>query len=320
MSSRYLVTGALGCVGSWTIKHLVERGDHVLAGDVSTDRTRLRLVAAGDDLEGGVEFVYADVTDGESLGQLVRDHSVERVIHLAALQVPASHANPVAGALVNVVGTTNVLDIARFADMERVVFASSVAVFGPETAGSTSLSNDADQRPGTFYGVFKRADESVARQFNHHYGVDSVGLRPHTVYGPGRDTGMTSSPTWAMLAAALGEDYRISFSGLVGMQHASDVAMTFIRASDVGGDGSTYSIRGAVTDMAQLAGLLGERSPGSNITAIEDNDLPFASNLDDSELRSLLGDLPDRSISDGIDTTIAHFASADRALLPRETM
>jgi nucleoside-diphosphate-sugar epimerase len=320
MSKRYLVTGALGCVGSWTIKHLVERGDHVLAGDVSTDRTRLRLVAAGSDVEGEVEFVRADVTDRESLGQLVSDHSVERIIHLAALQVPASHANPSAGALVNVVGTTNVLDIVRSSDTERAVFASSVAVFGTETAGTASLRNDADQRPETFYGVFKRADESVARLFHRHYGVDSLGLRPHTIYGPGRDTGMTSSPTWAMLAAARGEDYKISFSGSVGMQHASDVALIFIHASDVGGDGSTYSIKGAVADMAELARLVDERSSGSKISAVEDNDLPFAANLDDSELRSLLGDLPDRSISDGIDTTIAHFASADHALLPRETL
>lgn len=315
MSTHYLITGALGCIGAWTIKHLVEGGDRVLAVDLGTDRSRIRLVTGGREIEEEVVFAQADVTDRDALNGLVTAHRIGRIIHLAALQVPASHANPPAGAMVNVVGTTNVLDIVRTSDVERAVFASSVAVYGPELVGDTPVPQSAHQNPENFYGVFKRADEGVARLFHHHYGVDSLGLRPHTVYGPGRDTGLTSSPTWAMLAAARGEDFEIPFSGSVGMQHASDVAEVFIRASKVQGDGTTYSIQGAVTDMSDLAALLNERSSAGEIT-VTGSPLPFPAALDESALAAVLGDLASVAIQDGIEATMAHFERSDPDLIP----
>lgn len=315
MSKRYLITGALGCIGAWTMKHLVERDDMVVACDTSTDMTRLRLVTGGDDILENVRFWRGDIVDSRELARVVSENRVQRIIHLAALQVPASQKDPPLSAHVNVVGSANILDIVRNTDVERAVFASSVAVYGGELSDQSSVGQKAVQDPETFYGAFKRTVEATARLYNRHYNVDSIGLRPHTVYGPGRDTGLTSSPTWALLAAVRNLDYAIPFSGSIDLQHAADVASTFVRASDVGGDGSTYSIRGSVTDMHEFAALLEERATESVITVTGDP-LPFPKGMDDSRLTALLGELPRRSVSDGIDDTMNHFASADPTLLP----
>ena len=79
--------------------------------------------------------------------------------------------------------------------------------------------------------IHKQAKEGMARIYSQDYGLHAVGLRPHTVYGPGRDQGMTSTPTKAMLAAAIGRPYQITFGGTIVMEHADDMAQVFIDAA-----------------------------------------------------------------------------------------
>src|SRR5262249_59567368 len=94
-------------------------------------------------------------------------------------------------------------------------------------------------RPGTIYGVYKRANESTAQVYRAENGVASVGLRPHTVYGIGRDQGLTSAPTTAMLSAAAGLPYTIPYGGSSQLQLARDVARAFIGASLSGSTDAT---------------------------------------------------------------------------------
>ena len=119
------------------------------------------------------------------------------MIHLAALQVPFCRADPPLGARVNVLGTVNVFEAAKARPhLAPITYASSIAAFD---ANGTMAGH-----PGTIYGVYKRANESTAAVYFAENGVSSTGLRPHTVYGVGRDQGLTSAPTTAMLAAAAG--------------------------------------------------------------------------------------------------------------------
>src|SRR5262249_34241374 len=159
--------------------------------------------------------VIGDVTDLDAFGRVLDEHAITTVVHLAALQVPLVREHPVRGAEVNVVGTTNVLEaVRRRADrIGPVVYASSIAVYGP--AGTL----DPDDPAGTLYGVFKRANEATAQRYFDDYGVSSIGLRPHTIFGPGRDQGATSAPTVAMLAAAARRPFHIPFGGRIQMQH-----------------------------------------------------------------------------------------------------
>jgi nucleoside-diphosphate-sugar epimerase len=179
-----------------------------------------------------------------------------------------------------------------------VIYASSVAVYG---AGGTLAAGD---HPGTLYGAYKRANESTALRYFEDYGVPSIGLRPHTVYGPGRDQGLTSAPTTAMVAAAAGVPYRIPFGGSAQLQYAPDVGEAFVRAAELAHDGATVcDLGGPVVAMADLAVMI---DPGGLITAADDP-LPLPSEIDGSAFAALVGDSVFRPVHDGVTDALARF-------------
>src|SRR5262249_20476427 len=198
MAERFLVTGALGCIGAWTCLTLVREGVPVVAFDLGGDRSRLELIGSAQEL-ARITFVHGDVTARDGLEEVLDQHGITNVVHLAALQVPFCKADPALGAQVNVLGTVNVFEAARLAGLRTTIaYASSAAVY--DARGILA--------PTTHYGVYKLANEGTARIYWTEDGVASLGLRPFCVYGPGRDQGLTSSPTLAMVAAARGEPYR----------------------------------------------------------------------------------------------------------------
>src|SRR5215213_6382836 len=208
METRFLVTGSGGCIGAWTVAQLVHAGTPVVAFDASPDDHRLKLVLDDDEL-AALTRVTGDITDLEGLERTLDEHGITHVIHLAALQVPFCRADPPLGARVNVVGTVNVFEaVARRAGrMGPVVYASSVAAY--DALDDTAAVPAMHGVPSTLYGVYKRANEGTATVYAQERDTPSVGLRPHTVYGPGRDQGLTSAPSVAMLAAAAGRPYKL---------------------------------------------------------------------------------------------------------------
>ena len=141
--------------------------------------------------------------------------------------MPTCQADPVTGAFVNIVGTLNVFESAKALGLARVIYASSAAVFGASDANSP-LGESAQSEPATHYGVFKRTNEGNARVYFLDHGLSSVGLRPLTVYGVNRDSGLTSDPTKAMKAAVLGLPFHIRFSGATDFQYVADTAAAFL--------------------------------------------------------------------------------------------
>src|SRR6266404_4631757 len=196
MSQTYFITGAQGCIGSWIVKALAERGDTPVVFDRSEDARRLKAIMEPGALERA-RFIAGDITDVTAVRSALESSGARRMIHLAGLQVPACKVDPVAGAFVNVIGTLNVFESAKAAGAERVVYASSAAIFGSGDA-DCPLDESAACEPATHYGVFKRTNEGNARVYFLDHGVSSVGLRPLTVYGVNRDSGLTSDPTKAM--------------------------------------------------------------------------------------------------------------------------
>src|SRR5262245_49195438 len=112
MPETYFITGAQGCIGSWIVKALTERGDRAVVFDRSDDSRRLHAIMDDDDL-ARVRFITGDITDGDTVLSTLGESKASRVIHLAGLQVPTCKADPVTGALVNVAGTLNVFESAR---------------------------------------------------------------------------------------------------------------------------------------------------------------------------------------------------------------
>jgi UDP-glucuronate 4-epimerase len=301
---RFLITGALGAIGVWTMRALLEDGHAVVALDVSDEGHRLRIALAPEHI-GALIRVRGDITDLAVVERAIDEHAVTDVIHLAAMQVPFVRADPPLGARVNVVGTVNVLEaVRRRRDrLGAVVYASSIAAYG--AAGTLA----ADDLPGTLYGVQKRDNEGTALRYFADYGVSSIGIRPHTVYGPGRDQGLTSAPTTAMVAAAAGVRYRIPFGGAAQMQYTPDVGAAFARAAQLEHEGaSVHDLGGpaiAMTELVQLVEAV-EPSAAGLITAGADP-LPFPSEMDGASFAALVGDDLLRPVADGVADALPRF-------------
>jgi nucleoside-diphosphate-sugar epimerase len=291
---RFLVTGALGCIGAWTCAVLAEEGVDVVGYDLGSNTTRLALAGAAD-----VPLVRASITDRQALDAALDAHSITHVIHLAALQIPLVKADPANGAGVNIVGTVHVFEAARERGVQ-VAFASSAAVHSAAHDG----------HPTTFYGVHKRACEGLARIYWQDEGVPSIGLRPFVVYGPGRDTGLTAAPTLAMAAAARGEDSVIAFGGRAQLQFAPDTARIFVAAARAAVDGAhVHHLGGPAVTLAETAAAI-EAATGTTVTVDETVLLPFPEEFDGSSLEQGLGEIRWTPLEQGVAETIERLRAA----------
>jgi nucleoside-diphosphate-sugar epimerase len=321
---RFLVTGALGCIGAWTVRRLVREGASVVALDLGTDRRRLAQVMTSAEL-ARVRWVAADITDLGAVESVLAEHGITHVIHLAALQVPFCRADPPRGALVNVVGTVNLFEAVKRAGLtdHPLVYTSSIAVFGPDDVdgGDGRLHEDADGHPRTHYGVYKLANEGTARVYALDDGIASVGLRPMTVYGVGRDQGMTSSPTAAIAATVLGVPYRVTFGGRTLFQYADDVAATLIAASRSRPAGALLAnLPGNAVSITDWVELVGELVPGSDgLLTIAEGELPFPADIDSGAIDAI-GPVPITPWRDGVRETVSIMRSlaAEGRLDPRQ--
>ncbi len=306
MADTYLVTGGMGCIGAWALYHLRRAGKKAVNFDQSTDRHRLDWLMSAEE-QREITFVQGDLRDTEALQAVFAEHGVTHVIHLAALQVPFCRANPVLGAQVNVTGTVNIFEAARANGLGHLAFASSIGVYGPPSEFPPGLiPNDAPQHPRTLYGGYKVCNEQTAKVYFYDQGITSTWLRPYTVYGVGRDQGMTSEPTHALAAAVKGEPYQVGFSGTMQFQLASDVARQFILAAEQPLNGAYgFNLGQKPATVRQFVDIAKGILPDANIE-VADNPLPFPSGFDDSELRASFDAIYETPLDEGIATTIAH--------------
>jgi nucleoside-diphosphate-sugar epimerase len=308
---RVLLTGGYGCIGAWIVRRLLARGDEAWVYDLKEDPRRLRLLLTEEQVRR-VRFVPGDVADLPALRRAVADHGITHLVHLAGLQVPTCRADPLLGAKVNVVGTLAVFEAVRQSagQVQRLVYASSAAVFGPpQDQPPGPLADDARLAPTTHYGHFKCCNEGNARVYYEDFGLSSVGLRPWTVYGVGRDFGMTSEPTRAIKALALGRPYHISYGGWQDLQYVEDVAAAFVRALEAPYRGAkSYNLRGAVVDLPAFRRALCAVEPSAEgLITHGDRQLGIAYDLDDAALQRDLGPLPKTPLAEGVGQTLALF-------------
>ena len=310
MSETYFITGAQGCIGSWIVKALTERGDRAVVFDRSTDSRRLSAIINAEDLPR-VRFISGDITERGAVLSALSERGAEHIIHLAGLQVPTCKADPIAGALVNVAGMLNVFEAARTIGIKRIVYASSAAVYGMNDS-EVALDETVRCEPNTHYGVFKRANEGNARVYFLDYGIDSIGLRPLTVYGVNRDTGLTSDPTKAMKSAVLGRPFHIRFSGATDFQYVADTAAAFILCADNTHEGAhVFNLHGETVTVERIARFINEQAPGRNgdLITFGGPEIPIAAAIDDTAIRKVIRELPSTPLEIGVRETMERFAA-----------
>lgn len=317
MTERFLITGAMGCIGSWAVKRLVDEGVPVTTFDLPGDPYRMRIIMSDDEI-ARVNFQTGDVTDEARVAEVMQENEITHVLHLAALQVPFVRANPILGAKVNVVGTAIIFETVRkLQDQIRgLAYASSIAVYGsPSSYPPGPLADDAPLMPVSLYGVTKQANEGWAKIYWQDHQIPSVGLRPAFVYGPGRDQGVSSTPTKAMAAAALGRPYHISFGGFDTYQHADDVAAAFIKAARTMPKGApTYTLGGTLASTQEIINAISEvvpESAGTITSATEPMFTPDA--YEGKAVEKLLGPLNWRPLETGVRDTIEVLRAAYKA-------
>ena len=264
----YLVTGGMGCIGSYVIRDLLNAGEDTVVYDFIHDLTIPKLVLTEEQLEQ-FTFVQGDITDLAHILRTVKAYDIDRIIHLASWQVPACNANPPQALNIVCEGTINMFEAARLFDIKRVVWASSVAVFGsPEDYNHQQIANDAPHYPKFIYGACKSLNERYATHYFDAYGVDTVGLRFTAVYGVGRTRGMSSFTTQMIEAVALGRPYVSPFGDdAVDWQYVEDVSRSILMSCTCPTTESrVFNVKGGIRPVADGVAYLKELVPDAQIT------------------------------------------------------
>jgi threonine 3-dehydrogenase len=196
-----LITGGFGCLGCYLLRALVEQGERVVVFDVASGSP---LVS---DIQDDMIAVRGDLTIKSDLVDAVVQHGVDCIFHLGALQaLTGAEKDLYKTFCVNVVGTMNVLEVARAHRVAQVLYASSQGAYGPLVSGL--VDDDAPQFPRTMYGVTKVCSERLGEQYHRRYGLDFRGLRLPPMPAAGRDSyGSSAFVDAAIRNALLGRPY-----------------------------------------------------------------------------------------------------------------
>ena len=298
------------------MKLLLDRGAEVVAYDLVSDAARLRLIAPSSQVDK-VKLLAGAIEDTARVKAVVKEEGVTHIIHLAAVLMPFCQANPVAGGMINVIGTLNVFEAARDAGRPvRIAYASSAAVWGPgESYEDRPLTEEDPLKPSTFYGIYKQSNESCARVFHTTNGISSMGLRPWTVYGVGRDNGLTADPTLALRAVAERRPFQIRLSGSMDLQYVADVAESFIRCVESSVEGAhVFNLAGDIVSMDSLIAEIERLRPQQRgLLSYAGPQVPVATKMDDSHLRKLVPGIPRTPLIDGLRETLERYEALAQA-------
>jgi len=301
-----LVTGGTGFVGSYTAAALCEEGADVVAFDVSSDTTILQKLG----VEEEVEVRTGDVSNGLDVIEAVKETEATHLVHLASLLTAASRENPRDALEVNVVGSNNVLEAARTYDdqVERVAWASSLAVYGPEAEYDVDPVPESEvPNPATHYGATKVYNEHQARLYEQEYGVSTVGIRPTLVYGPYRMAGITNF-TDIIEKPARGESYSIDHGDqFMDWVHVKDVAQAFKLATFAPEEDlslSAYNISGETATVREAAEVLKDILLDADLSVSDEGSHSWNFRVDRSAAEEDLGYDPAYEMENGFEQYI----------------
>jgi nucleoside-diphosphate-sugar epimerase len=317
--STVFVSGPTGCIGAATLAWLLDHGaDRVIGFSRTSDWSRI-----DDSYRDRISLVEGDITDASQVRAAIESAKPDRIIHLAAFQTPDCQAMPFRGLDVNVTGTANMLRAAAElgSDLQRFVFASSAAVYGPRSIypGET-VTEEQPYLPPNLYGYWKTAGEGMAQAFHMETGVPTVSLRLATTYGPGRDKGLTSAPTSALKAAAVGDAFAMPYQGREHYHFVTDVGAGFAESAlrPYSGYG-VFNLRGRTVDGSEFLTQIREVAvemglPEPDLTVAPDaQTMPFVCDMDDSAVVQAFPEMPLTPIRDGIRQSLERFCKQSRA-------
>lgn len=312
--ARILVTGSTGCIGSAAVDWLLTDGVEEVVGLNRSD-------PPAETNEPNLRFLQGDIAEDSRLREVLREVRPTHVLHLAALQTPECRDYPMRGLEVNLVGTANLFRACEELDppLERFVFASSGAVYGPRSLyGPEGVLPDDPLQPFSLYGYWKIAGEGMAQAFHEATGTPVVSLRLATTYGPGRDQGFTAAGTHALKAVALGVPFEIPYKGHEHYHFSRDVGAGFGCAvlRHFAGYGA-FNLRGESLRIEEFLELLRQAAEDRGIAdrfrvtiSPTAEETPFVYDLNADSAVIAFPDMPLTALREGIAESLDFFLGA----------
>ena len=185
MNYKYLLIGGNGVIGHFLARQLVQAGNRPV---IMSRRGDTALLA---DISQQCVHVHGDISEAQSVNDIVRDHGITHIAHLGAVLPSVSEVDPAIAVRLNVEGTANVLEAAKRNGVKRVVMASSKAAYGPargEHAAPSYLPvpETLQPEPNTVYGITKYSSEMLGDWYAITHGIEFAALRFGATIGPGK--------------------------------------------------------------------------------------------------------------------------------------
>src|ERR687895_1640980 len=276
-----LVTGGTGFIGPRVIRRLAARGEDIVCMDINTG------AASFAGLDDQVTVMRGDVTRFEDVMRTAIETKPERLINLSYL-LGGGEGEPHHTMRLNILGMDNCFEVARLCGIQRVVYASSVAVSGLQRHFGERMVHEDDQKFGTSqYAMHKIFNEFQAAQYIKNYGMSITGIRPANVTGPDKVRGSTDHVQCITLPAQ-GKPVSFPYKSMMRLPiHVEDIAEAFVRVLLV--DSSQYPIYnsgGTPISLGELADMVQEFLPDAQISFENQGGLDRSSNylVDNSRL------------------------------------
>jgi threonine 3-dehydrogenase len=204
MPETILITGGSGFLGLLLARNLIAEGKRIVVFDLKTPDSFLRKDSSQ------LTYVHGDITNFSQVLNVVRDHKVEGIFHLAALLSEPSEANPWASIHVNAVGTYHVLEAARLFGVRKVLITSSLAVYVNDQLKYDTIRETTPQRPQIIYGVTKVFSELLGLYYHRKFKLDLRGIRLPVIIGPNVESlGFGQYNSNLIQAAVMGRPFEV---------------------------------------------------------------------------------------------------------------
>ena len=274
---KIMVVGSSGYIGRHVVKHLAAEGADVVAFDL--------VPAPAQWCVPGVPFIQGNMTNLEEVMSAILDNGVQRIVALGYYMTPllAPECRDLLNAArVNIIGVTNLFEAARLARLQRVIFASTVGIFGyQDSYGLEPINENTEARaPKSLYGLMKLVNNGLAERYTKTYGIQVVKVHSAAVIGPGN----TAFSRRMIQDPALGKPGFANWpsSGPRNIAGVADIAQLYTKialADAVKYD--TYMGTGPSPTGREIAAIIKKYLPNAQITFDEKARVP-AWNFDNS--------------------------------------
>jgi UDP-glucose 4-epimerase len=284
-----LVIGGMGFIGSRIVKALIEQKEE----DIVVVGRHPTLFRLGEDAER-VRVVQGDKTNIDQIFEWITTYKVEKIIDASSELEAESEKVPYSATKINLMGTLNVFEAARISGIKRVVWASSLAVYGDKKrAGGVAQNEDSLNNPVTVYGACKTYGEFMAKLYNVRWDMDIISLRPSSVYGPLRAKGFTSWLTDIVQLPLMGQvvDIPVGPDETTNFCFVDDCAEAFVRCSQYKGGRlphDIYYVGGFEASIRELMEEVKKQIPGAE-ARYQERPLYYIDRIDNNRICEDLG-------------------------------